>query len=174
MGVRCLTQEYNMMMLASNQTQWCGASSLSGLKYRLNLTSTPIVTVWQTAINNDRLIILWVYVESDHESEEEAADEEEDEPPAKRTRRGSRSASIPSPSKKGKRGQRKSVTTSPKSPGRKRKPAEPKTKKERKKKAVADKEKPRRAGMLIPNENIELLESDPTFETRFVEIKKSS
>ena len=119
------------------------------------------------------LIIVCTYVESDHESEEEAVDEEEeDEPPAKRTRRSSRSASIPSPSKKGKTGQRKGVTTPAKSPGRKRKPAEPKAKKERKKKAVTDKEKPRRAGVLIPNENIELLESDPTFETRFVEIKK--
>lgn len=104
------------------------------------------------------------------ESEEDAADEEEeDEPPAKRTRRGSRSASTPSPANKGKRGQRKSVTTPPKSPGRKRKPAEPKAKKEIKKKAVAEKkDKPRRAGVLIPIENIELLEKDPTFETRFV------
>lgn len=123
-----------------------------------------------------------MYVEPESEEEatdEEEEEEEEDEPPAKRTRRGSRSASTSSPAKKGKRGQMKSVTTPPKSPGRKRKPAEPKAKKERKKKAIADKkEKPRRAGVLIPNENIELLENDPTFGTRFVsfwlvEIKRS-
>ena len=120
------------------------------------------------ARNQTPLSQLCVYTES--ESEEEAADdEEEDEPPAKRTRRGSRSTSTPSPVKKGKRGQRKSVTTPPKSPGRKRKPAEPKAKKEKKTKAAAEKKvKPRRAGVLIPNENIELLEKDPTFETRFV------
>ena len=60
-----------------------------------------------------------------------------------------------------------------KSPGRKRKAAEPKEKKERKKKAlVAKKDKPRRAGVLIPIENIKLLEKDPTFETRSVLIPR--
>ncbi|KAL9986739.1 hypothetical protein ACROYT_G000926 [Oculina patagonica] len=115
------------------------------------------------------MFLLHTYIES--EEEEEAADdeeEEEDEPPAKRTRRGSRSTSTPSPAKKGKRGQKKSASTPPaKGPGRKRKAAEPKEKKERKKKAAVEKkDKPRRAGVLIPNENIELLEKDPTFETR--------
>ena len=48
-----------------------------------------------------------------------------------------------------------------------------KEKKERKKKAlVAKKDKPRRAGVLIPNENIKLLEKDPTFETRSVLIPR--
>ena len=37
---------------------------------------------------------------------------------------------------------------------------------------VDKKDKPRRAGVLIPNENIKLLEKDPTFETRSVLIPR--
>ena len=99
--------------------------------------------------------------------EEEEGEPEEDEPPAKRTRRGSKAASTPTPQKKGRRGQKKTTPTPKKSPGQKRKSVQSKTKKEKKKKEVAEKkEKPRRAGVLIPNEDIELLEKDPTFETR--------
>lgn len=108
--------------------------------------------------------------EGDDDDDDELGDEDEeeaeDEPPAKRTRSGSRSSSTSSPAKRGKRGQKKGAATPAKGPGRKRKAAEPKEKKERKKKAlVAKKDKPRRAGVLIPNENIKLLEKDPTFET---------
>ncbi|XP_073244839.1 poly [ADP-ribose] polymerase tankyrase-like isoform X3 [Porites lutea] len=104
--------------------------------------------------------------DDDDELGDEDAEEAEDEPPAKRTRSGSRSSSTSSPAKRGKRGQKKGAATPVNGPGRKRKAAEPKEKKERKKKAlVAKKDKPRRAGVLIPNENIKLLEKDPTFET---------
>lgn len=66
-----------------------------------------------------------------------------------------------------------------KSLGRKRKFVEFKVKKERKKKVIVDKkEKLRRVGVLIFNENIELFENDLIFGIRFVlfwlvEIKRS-
>ena len=102
---------------------------------------------------------------TESESEEEGAEEEEneeDEPPAKRTRRGSKSAAA-APSRKGNKGEKKAATSPRKSPGQKRKKAEPKA---RKKNDALKKDKPRRAGMLIPIENIEPLDKDPTFETR--------
>lgn len=107
----------------------------------------------------------------DEEEDEPDEDEpDEDEPPAKRTRQGSKAALTPTPPKKGRRGQKKTTPTPKKSPGQKRKSAQSKPKKEKKKKDVVEKkEKPRRAGVLIPNEDIELLEKDPTFETRFVD-----
>ncbi|XP_015763135.1 PREDICTED: ankyrin-1-like [Acropora digitifera] len=101
--------------------------------------------------------------EADEEEEEGEEEEEEEEPPAKRTRRRSKASTSP-PAKKGRK---KGAATTSKSPGRKRKAADPKPPKAKKTKEVkAKKEKPRPAGVLIPNQNIELLEKDPTFETR--------
>lgn len=105
---------------------------------------------------------------SESEEADEEEEEEEEEPPAKRTRRRSKASTSPPAKKRTKKG----AATATKSPGRKRKAADSKPPKAKKSKEVKEKkEKPRPAGVLIPNENIELLEKDPTFETRYAKLK---
>ena len=102
--------------------------------------------------------------DDDEVREDDEEQDEDDQPPAKRTRSGRPSTTTkPSP----KKGRKKS---SP-SPRKRKPPAKPREKKETEKKKKEKKEKaekPRRPGVLIPNDSIQLYDKDPTFETRFV------